>query len=67
MLADVEAGRPGAELPHRPRDLEAGNERRLRQAGPVFVQPLAQEDVDEPDRGVADVDRDLPRTRRRIG
>jgi hypothetical protein len=65
-LADGEAGHPAPELAHRPRDLKAGNERRLRQARPVLVQPLTQEDVDQPDGGVADVDRDLARARSRI-
>jgi hypothetical protein len=48
-------------------DLKPGDERRLRHPRPVLVQPLAEEDVDEPDRGVADFDRDLagPRYRGR--
>jgi hypothetical protein len=66
LLADGVAGDAFAERAHGAGDLEAGNERRLRHAGPVFVQALAEEQVDEADRGMGDVDRQLARTGRRI-
>jgi hypothetical protein len=66
-LADSKAGDAVAERAHRARDLETRDERRLGQSWPVLVQPLAQEDVDEPDRRMRDVDGDLAWSGNRIG
>lgn len=67
LLADREAGHPVAERAYRARDLKTGNERRLGQPLLVLEQPLAEEDVDEPDGRVGDVDRDLSGPGFRIG
>ena len=65
-LADAQAGHAVAERADGSGHLEPGDERRLRHSRPVLVQPLAEEDVDQPDRGVADVDRDLARPGRGV-
>nr|WP_323874391.1 hypothetical protein [Streptomyces sp. 3212.3] len=67
LLAHGETRDPLTDGAHGAGDLQARHVRRLRQPFLVLVQALPQVDVDEPHRGVGDVDRDLSGTGQRIG